>query len=69
VLIEILGCCGVLQHPDHQGFLDGFTPDAPRDAASAQGDWKYPVEHWRGRHGINGNALAFWFGDYPGMGL
>jgi hypothetical protein len=64
VLLEVLGYCGILQHPDHPGFLDRFTPFAARRTASSHGDWSYPVEHWRGRHGVNGSALAFWFGDY-----
>jgi hypothetical protein len=64
VLIQILGYCGVLQSSDHPGFLDRFMPPAVRKTASAHGDWSYPVEHWRGRHGINEPALAFWFGAY-----
>jgi hypothetical protein len=62
VLLEILGYCGVLQGPGHPGFLSGYTPYVARETASANGDWAYPVEHWRGRHGVNGEALAFWFG-------
>ena len=64
VLIQILGYCGVLQHPGHPGFLHGFTAFTARGTASARGDWSYPVEYWRGRHGVNEEALAFWFGPY-----
>jgi hypothetical protein len=64
VLLEILGYCGVLQDPDYPGFLDRFTPSAARRTASSHGDWSYPVEHWRGRHGTNEAGLAFWFGAY-----
>jgi hypothetical protein len=44
--------------------LDGFTPSATRETASSHPDWGYPVEHWRGGHGVNEAALAFWFGFY-----
>jgi hypothetical protein len=64
VLLQILGYCGVLQNPDEPGFLEGFRPFSARRTASSHGDWSYPVEHWRGRHGINEAALAFWFGAY-----
>jgi hypothetical protein len=65
VLLEILGYCGILQDPGHPGFLHGFRDFAARGTASSHGDWSYPVEHWRGRHGVNAEALAFWFRDYP----
>jgi hypothetical protein len=64
VLLEILGYCSILQHPDHPGLFDRFIPDRSRRTASSHGDWSYPVEHWRGGHGINKPALAFWFGAY-----
>jgi hypothetical protein len=63
VLIEILGYCGILQHPDHPGFLEEFRAFSARQGGG-RGDWTYPVEHWRGRHGVNAEALAFWFGEY-----
>lgn len=67
ILLQIFGYCGILQHPDHPGFLDDFTPASARGTASAHGDWSYPVEHWRGRHGVNETALTFWFGSYRGI--
>jgi hypothetical protein len=67
VLIQILGYCGILQDPDHPGFLEGFRDYSDR-CEGGRGDWTYPVEHWRGRHGVNGEALAFWFGGHEGMG-
>jgi hypothetical protein len=63
VLIQILGYCGVLQDPDHPGFLEVFRDYSAR-RGGGRGDWTYPVEHWRGRHGVNKEALAFWFGGY-----
>jgi hypothetical protein len=63
VLIEILGYCGILQHPDHPGFLEEFRDFSAR-YRGGRGDWTYPVEHWRGRHGVNAKALAFWFAEY-----
>jgi hypothetical protein len=65
VLVEVLGYCGILQDPSHPGFLHGFRDFAARGTASSHWDWSYLVEHWRGRDGVNAEALAFWFGDYP----
>jgi hypothetical protein len=67
VLMEILGHCGILPNPDHPGFLNEFTPFAARETASSHGDWAYPVEHWRGRHGVNEAAVDFWFRDCEGV--
>jgi hypothetical protein len=66
VLIQILGYCGVLQDPAHPGFLHGFRGYHARP--SGRSDWHYPVAHWRGRHRVNEEALAFWFGDYQVAG-
>jgi hypothetical protein len=63
MLIQVLGYCGVLQHPDHPGFLHGFRAFSARPG-SGRGDWTYPVEHWRGQHGVNAEALGHWFGEY-----
>src|SRR5262249_47097834 len=63
VLVQILGYCGILQHPNHPGFLEEFRDFSARHECG-RGDWTYPVEHWRGRHGVNAEALAFWFGEY-----
>ncbi len=56
-LIEILGFCSILETPDHPGFLQTFTPFIDRGYAALRGDWAYPVEFWRGRHGVNEKAL------------
>lgn len=68
-LIEILGFCSILETPDHPGFLRTFTPFIDRGYATLRGDWAYPVEFWRGRHGINEKALRFWFGRYKKLGF
>lgn len=66
-LLETLGFCGILETPEHPGFLHTYTPYDDRCHASARGDWAYPVEFWRGKHGINEHALQFWFGAYRGV--
>ena len=30
-------------------------------------DWLYPVDWWKGRDGINQDALKFWFGEYEDL--
>ena len=67
VLLEILGYCGILQDPRHPGFLEEFRVCSARHGGG-RGDWSYPVEHWRGRHGVNEQALGFWFGGCAELG-
>ncbi len=63
-LLELLGHCGILQTPEHRGFQEQFTylGLAPRKSHSS--DWCYPVDWWKGEHGVNEEAVAFWFGKY-----
>jgi hypothetical protein len=63
MLLQILGYCGILQNPEHPGFLEEFREYSGRHC-TGRGDWSYPVEHWRGRHGVNEQGLRFWFGSY-----
>lgn len=63
-LLETLGFCSILETDEHRGFLHRFTNLglAPRFRHSS--DWLYPVDWWKGKEGINREALHFWFGDY-----
>jgi hypothetical protein len=63
-LLETLGFCSILETEQHKGFLSNFTNLglAPRNGRSS--DWKYPVDWWKGKDGINIKAFNFWFSDY-----
>ncbi|QXH56389.1 hypothetical protein [Pseudomonas maumuensis] len=65
--LDLLGHCGILQTPEHPGLLYRYINFglAPRSARSS--DWSYPVDFWRGEHGLNEDALNYWFADYPAL--
>lgn len=63
-LIETLGACGILQPREHPSFFDDFIPYYLRQerwTTKHNNDWDYPVQHWRGSDGVNGDAVRFWF--------
>jgi hypothetical protein len=63
-LLDTLGYAGILQTPEHQGFIYKYTGHlSPQKSRSS--DWGYPVDFWTGKDGINLDALKFWFSDYP----
>jgi hypothetical protein len=67
VVIDILGYCGILRVPGHPGFSDRFVgaKDRNHDLPPQRFvDGAYPVCWWRGRYGVDREALAFWF---PGL--
>ncbi|RTQ92858.1 hypothetical protein [Lysinibacillus telephonicus] len=63
-LLETLGFCSILETEEHKGFLHQFINLglAPRSRHSS--DWLYPVDWWKGKDGINEDALKYWFGEY-----
>lgn len=64
-LLDLLGHAGLLCTPEHPGVAQRFihVGQAPRKSHSS--DWSYPVDFWTGTHGINQDALRFWFADHP----
>lgn len=65
--LETLGYAGVLETPQHPGYINKFTPSNSRPSKSHQSYWEYPIDFWTGEHGINMNAMRFWFSDYPNI--
>ncbi|WP_439868540.1 hypothetical protein [Pseudomonas syringae] len=63
-LLDLLGHIGVLESPEHKGFIESFKNlgHVPRKSRST--DWSYPVDFWKGEYGVNEEAVEFWFGDY-----
>lgn len=60
ILLTIFGYCGILQPPDLPSFADQFVFYAYRNRIK-ETDWDYPISEWRGAHGVNQRALAFYF--------
>ena len=59
VILETLSIVGVLQNPDHPGFLDRFPRTIDRQLPDRRFvDRGYPAEWWTGANGINGKAIA-----------
>ncbi|WP_053483838.1 hypothetical protein [Lysinibacillus sp. FJAT-14745] len=63
-LLETLGFCSILETEEHKGFLHQFTNLGLAPGSRHSSDWLYPVDWWKGRDGINQDALKFWFGGY-----
>lgn len=67
VLLEILGYCGILEHPRHHGFLERFPLFADRvipGSAPIGLANSYPLVWWQGACGVNQSAVQQVFGDY-----
>jgi hypothetical protein len=57
-MLDILGVCGILQTPEHHGYSQEFVPANQREAPPLRFvERTYPVSWWKGRHGINDQAL------------
>ena len=64
VLLETLGYCSILETNEHRGFLKHYTNFASAPKKTHNSDWRYPVDFWLGKDGINKVAFKFWFGEY-----
>jgi hypothetical protein len=62
IVVNILGLCGILATPAHPGYLRRFVPCSARDLPPRDTDLEYPVCWWRRSHGINQEAVKYWFG-------
>lgn len=64
VLLEILAVAGVLEAPEHPGYRERFVDMSRREHTDAHfEDSTYPLWWWRGRHGVNVDAVSEWFPD------
>lgn len=52
-ILETLAICGILETPEHRGFLDSFTPLKLRDTGDLRQSLSYPLNWWRGKNGVN----------------
>lgn len=64
LLLETLGYCGVLCPLEHPSPYSHYVRLNNALRTSHSSDWNYPADFWKGRDGVNLEALNFWFGDY-----
>jgi len=64
-ILETLGYCSILETKEHKGLLREYTNLAVAPTKTHNSDWRYPVDFWLGKDGINKEAFEFWFGEYP----
>jgi len=64
-LLTTLGFSSILETEKHKGFLHTFSNmcQVPRKSRSTY--WRYPIDWWVGKDGLNKEAIKFWFGTYP----
>ena len=64
-ILGILSLCGILESTAHRGFLHNFTNSGEiggyRDGLSF-----YPLFYWRGKNGVNYDAVNEIFGSFSG---
>lgn len=63
-ILETLGYCGILETKQHGGMLHRYVNLGLAPAKTHSSDWRYPVDFWTGKDGLNKEAIRFWFGDY-----
>jgi hypothetical protein len=64
-VLETLGYAGILQNPEHPGFIYRHMTCCFVPHKSHHSDWAYPIDFWTGKDGVNADALKFWFAAYP----
>jgi hypothetical protein len=65
MVLKILAYCGVLEDPEHPGFARVGMTAAEREQArrpAGRSDVDYPLDWWRGRHGVNESNVRLIFG-------
>jgi hypothetical protein len=66
VLLQILGFCSILSTSEYPGFINEFIPFVEREVPDHyKNDWSYPVCWWKGKNGLNKNAVKVVFPEYP----
>ncbi|MBQ4522006.1 MAG: immunity 26/phosphotriesterase HocA family protein [Lachnospiraceae bacterium] len=65
VVLSVLSACGVFDTPEHKGYADGFVLEQDKEFVYEY-DIFYPLHFWRGKHGINYDAVKQMFGELAG---
>ncbi|MBE6901799.1 MAG: hypothetical protein E7478_04940, partial [Ruminococcaceae bacterium] len=61
-VLGVLSACGVFDTPEYKSYANGFTGCIERGFVY-ETDIYYPLNHWRGKHGINYDAIRRIFGE------
>lgn len=64
-ILGVLSICGVFDTPEHKSAATHFTENINR-GFEMECDLFYPLNHWRGKHGINYDAVKKVFGPVVG---
>jgi hypothetical protein len=59
-LLETLGYCSILETQEHRGYLKEWVSWIERESART-GEMDLPVARWRGKDGLNLDALRHYF--------
>ena len=52
-ILETLAICGILETPEHKGYIQSFTPPLMRDTGDLRQSLSYPLNWWRGSNKVN----------------
>lgn len=52
-ILETLALCGVLETPEHKGYMYSLTPPLMRDSGDLRQSLSYPLNWWRGANKVN----------------
>lgn len=52
-ILETLAICGILETPEHKGYIHFFTPPLMRDTGDLRQSLSYPLNWWRGENKVN----------------
>ena len=47
-ILETLAICGILETPEHKGYIHSFTPPLMRDTGDLRQSLSYPLNWWHG---------------------
>ncbi len=65
VILGVLAACGAFDTLEHKGYAGGFVRDQDKEFVYEY-DLFYPLNFWRGKHGISYNAVRNIFGKVTG---
>ncbi|MBQ5311389.1 MAG: immunity 26/phosphotriesterase HocA family protein, partial [Oscillospiraceae bacterium] len=65
-ILGILSVCGILEGARNKGYLNSYTNYNDHGMGRGQGMSFYPLNFWRGRDGVNYDAVNEIFGSFSG---
>lgn len=64
-IFAVLSACGIFDTPEHKSISTAFIPNFQRNLVS-ESEFVYPLNYWRGKHGINYDAVTHIFSGIVG---